>query len=112
MRNNTAKLRLSPSAEMNTDIVSERIDLRHASGFSVQATWAGTPVGVLKLQASNDPADDATWTDVDGSEIATEDADGAAMWNYRDAFFAFYRVAYVRTSGTSTLTLYQCTKGV
>src|SRR6188508_3225893 len=65
--------------------------------YCVQAVWpaTGTPIGVLKLQWSND---NTNWTDVDGSNVNVSGPAGSTVWrDWCDA--KFLRAVYTRTSG-------------
>jgi hypothetical protein len=70
--------------------------------YSVQAIWSAgsTPIGVLKLQATNDGTN---WVDIGGSEAAVNGNTGSFMWNISDHSYDQVRLFYLRASGSGTL---------
>lgn len=94
-------------------------DISFLNGYAIVVSWpaTGTPVGTLKLQGSNDAWDEdsripgseteesgATWVDIAGSSTPLSGAAGTFSWNAADQNYQAVRVAYVRTSGTGTVT--------
>lgn len=101
---------------MNTTITSAAYSLDRIFGYSIQASFTGTPTGTFKLQASSDPTGDQAspsnatnipthWTDiVDSSESVS--AAGNFMWNVTDVFYNWVRLIYTdSSSGSSTAVL-------
>lgn len=98
------------STDLSTaSITTSAIGVNHVYGFSIQIVFTGSPVGVFKLQASNDEVEEYasvdanTWDDITGSEISVTTAD-AITWNHEDVFFRWVRVVWTKTSGTGTIT--------
>lgn len=90
----------------------------HASSFSIQMVFTGTPDGTFKLQASNDAGnlsasgDSAryngvsNWSDVADSSF-TVSAAGDVMWEHGAAGMEWVRVVYTAAgagSGSPTVT--------
>lgn len=91
-------------------------------GYSICASWAGggSPVGVLKLQACNNPFTNnvnqtpdpaAVWVDITGSSYSVS-ADGNTFWNVTDVYYRAFRIVYTKTSGTATGSVYIFAKGI
>jgi len=105
-----------------SDINSAAMGVEFVNGFSVAASWddPGSDIsGVLTLQASNNaftdnvnmtPDPNALWIDITGSAVAVSDV-GTQFWNVADANYSAYRIKWVGTSGSSTLTAYHLIKG-
>lgn len=85
--------------------------------YSIAANISGTPNGIIKLQASNDPATDETppsgvpfptptnWADIERSTF-TVTTSGTTMWNVYDVAYNYVRVVYTdSSSGASTATM-------
>ncbi len=95
---------------MNTTINSTAISLQTTDNFSIQVTFTGTPTGMFKLQASNDPYSTyqqapTNWTDIESTQ-QTVAAAGSVMWNYSQAGFNYVRCVYTDgSSGASTATI-------
>lgn len=122
-----ASIDLQPSATTSLGASANfpAVWLGHVVNFSIQVVFTGTPVGVFKLQASDDQGqpDGGTgtaglatgvtnWTDIADSSQSISAA-GDMTWNYANAGFRFVRVVYTRTSGTGTVTSARCSiKGV
>ncbi len=94
-------------------------DLNQQYVYSIQAVYSGTPVGSLKLQASNDivtlgagggqPAI-TNWTDISGSTVGISAA-GNYLWNVSNFGYRWTRLVYTQTSGTGTLNVVLNAKG-
>lgn len=69
------------------------------SGFSVQAVFTGNPNGILKIQTSNNGVD---FSDILAGTY-TVTAAGSVMFNIISANFAWFRLAYLPSSGNGTL---------
>lgn len=91
---------------MGASFNSDAVFLGALTAFGVQAnTDAGTHVGTLGLQASNDAA---SWTDITLSTGATTVAVANGVnpnWVHsaEDAGYTWFRVVYTRTSGDGQL---------
>lgn len=77
------------------------IPLNQSFGYSVQASWTGTPTGTLKLQCSND---NTNWTDITASIQALAGSAGNYEWNVVMPMYLYAQLVYVFTSSTGTLT--------
>ena len=104
--------------DASASITSEPYSLQNMIGFSITASFVGgTPAGTIKLQISNDRADNgappSTWVDLlkptDSSTAIS--AAGNVVWNYQNAFYRWVRVVWTRTGGSSTLTVTANAKG-
>lgn len=110
----TANKALFTNTVMNTNLNSVAIPLPDIYGYSIQASYTGTPTGTFKLQASSDafkyvndaqPQVPVHWTDIANSSIAIS-ASGDYMWNVTGSFYNFVRLVYTDASGgTSTAVL-------
>jgi hypothetical protein len=100
------------SASMTQSLVSDAVDLRESTGFSVQLVYTGSPVGTFTLEASNDKlnATPTTWVTVDNSSTAIA-ASGNFMINMEKSYFGWVRVKYTFTSGTGTIAVKIIAKG-
>jgi len=87
---------------------STAIDISHCQGFSGVLTVTGTPVGVLKMQASQNGT---TWVDVDASEVINVSAAGNYFINAMGQFYKFARAVYTNASSTGAITLVLSFKG-
>ena len=76
-------------------------DINEEVSYSVQATWTGSPVGTLKLQASNNIAL-LGWTDITSSVVAVN-GPGTYLINIERHAYSFVQMVYVATSGSGTL---------
>lgn len=70
---------------------------------SIQLIWSGTPVGSLKLQASNDRVVPTNWEDIADTAVAVNGS-GSQMWNVHRIGYGWIRVFFTYTSGTGTFT--------
>lgn len=76
---------------------------------SVQSTFSGggAPLGVLKVQASNDQpstGDPQNWSDIAGITVNIS-ADGVFFIPKFDLSYEWIRLVYTRTSGTGTASI-------
>lgn len=98
------------SGDMSGTISSEAVDVAHLVAYSIQAVFTGSPVGVLKLQCSNDITDPGSrtpfvptnWTDIAGSSQSVSAA-GDHAWNVLTAGYRFVRAVWTPSSGTGVL---------
>ena len=86
---------------MSSDIISLETNIDEAASTCVQATFTGSPVGEIKLQASNHPAV-LGYTDITTSITAISGA-GSYMVNSDLPAYSYVRLVYTHTSGTGTL---------
>jgi hypothetical protein len=81
------------------------------TNLSLYIGWSGTPVGTFALQCSYDGA---TWTTVPGasaeftanSQAQPAGGASASVCNWSNVPGSSWRLAYTRTSGTGTATVY------
>lgn len=114
---------IDSSANLGQSWTSPAINLSHIINYSIQLSWTGSPVGVLKLQCSNDkPAgldtvtsgavNVSTWTDIADSDQIVNAA-GNHTWQAPSVGYMWVRVVWTPTSGTGTLVTARFTaKGV
>lgn len=86
------------------------ISMEYCQGMSVQIHWDGTsPVGVFKLQASNNAFTDnvnnnvnpdAYWVDITDASVTVGADTGTHMWNISEIFYSAIRVVYTADGGT------------
>ena len=108
---------LSTAHDMGASFNSNAQILDYSLGYSIHGIIAGAPVGSISLEGSNDPvpgdlsgASVVNWlTIADSTQLVT--GAGEVFWNYNGCFYKWVRVAYVRTSGTGTITLNLMGKG-
>lgn len=100
---------MASSVSMGATFNSSSAKVSNVVGYSIQSVWSGggSPVGTLKLQASND---DTNWSDITGATFSVS-ADGNNVFNVADCFYNFVRLVYTRTSGTGTLSASLVSKG-
>lgn len=92
---------LQNAVALSADTYSDPVLIDQIWAYAVQAVWTGASLrGTIKLQAS---IDGTTWSDVSNSSVAiTTPAD--YLWNVTIAAYTYYRVAFIFTSGSGTLT--------
>jgi hypothetical protein len=81
---------------------------------SLSMTWTGTPTGTLSLELSNEDVpsspSDASFDTISGSSLSIAGAAGQQTWNFNMAYYAkWFRVRWVATSGSGTLTAFNLT---
>lgn len=96
------------STAMTADRSTASFSMEHMIGVSCQTVWSGgaTPVGNIKLQASNDGTN---WSDVSGATSAVGANSGVGFFNFDGAHFRYGRVYFAFTSGNGTLSKPVCT---
>lgn len=107
------------AGDMSVNITSPEYSVYQIYGWSAQFTFTGAPVGVLKVQASDDPmyvAEGTTpqpthWSDISGSSTSISAA-GDVMYNFNGSFYNWIRFVYTATSGTGSITGRLNIKGV
>lgn len=114
----TFNKQIANNVPLNADYASDAIPLKNIYMYSIAATVTGTPLGTIKLQASNDPETNDTqynsvtlapptqqpvvWVDIANSSFNLSSA-GNTMWNVSEVAYNYVRVVYEDTSGgTST----------
>lgn len=114
---------LITAGNMGANITSSGINLISIYAFSIQAVWSGgsAPVGVFKLQGSNDPGDNGSgqgvsqptnWTDITSSPQAISGTPGSALFDVTECAYRWVRLVYTRTSGSATVNAIMNVKGV
>jgi hypothetical protein len=102
------------------DAFGDPIDVRDATGLSIQLQQTGTLTGPVYLQGSNNykvDGETATWVtldDSDGNAVVIGTFAGAAfddIANISDVRVAFVRLFYDDTSGTGAIKAVACVKG-
>ncbi len=124
MRSNTLSLLKNAVMTGTSEVDSSPITIDQIFGYAVQAIWTGTPNGTMLLQASCDaPARETqtsnggpdvvtNWSDITGTSITIAGSSGNFMWNLDGTFYRYFRLKYVNTSGTGSLTVNAVLKGV
>lgn len=84
---------------------SSPVDVRYSFGFSVHLKVTGTPTGTFRLQATNDDPSAGTpeWVNLASTDVAAVGAPLATLYNVSDAFYGWYRVIYLFSSGTGSV---------
>lgn len=90
--------------------VSSAIDAHLLFNMSVQVIAAGAPVGVVKIQVSNDegssipvPFTPTNWTDLPSATVSVAAA-GTVLIPKLDLCYNYIRIVYTKTSGTGSIT--------
>lgn len=92
---------IADAEDVSSDFTSEGVPVAETVTFCVHASFTGSPVGSIKLQASNDP-DLLGWGDITDS-IQAISAAGSYILNYDSPGFSHVRLVYTFTSGTGVL---------
>lgn len=98
---------LATAVSMSASINSTSQQMNQYAVACVQAVFTGSPVGVLKLQISND---NSNWTDYGGSEQSISAA-GNFAWNLANIGYQYVRLVYTKTSGSGALSVTVSGKG-
>ena len=102
------------STDLSTaSITTSAYNLSQTTGFSMSVGITGSPVGVFKLQGSNNPGNAAAatagnWDDIPGASYSTTTTDHWT-WNISDVFYKYVRLLWTKTSGTGSITELQIT---
>ncbi len=93
------------AADLSVDQSGSEISSAFVVEVSAQAVVTGTtPVGVVKLQASNDPLVATHWSDITGASVAVN-AVGSFLIPKIDLSYEWVRAVWVATSGTGAVTV-------
>lgn len=125
----TNNKQIATAQPLNVNYNSPYTPLKNIFMYSMAAIITGTPNGIIKLQASNDPETNDTqinstgqppaqgpvnWVDIADSTF-TVSASGEVMWNVSDVAYNYVRVVYTDSSGgssTATMKLIVNPKGI
>ncbi len=100
----TTNVPLFTDFTMDQDGYSAPFDLEMVTGYSIQATWTGTPTCYLFLQVSNDASKTPTnWTLMDLSICPTGGSANDLLYKQHQAAFRWIRLGCAFGSGTGTL---------
>lgn len=98
---------LQAPVDMTSAWTSEPIWLGHLRDFSIQLFFTGNPVGVFRLQCSNDreqsvetAAGVTNWSIMSGSTQTIEEA-GDHTWAIADAGYRWLRIQWIPGLGSS-----------
>lgn len=111
----TFNKQIQSAVVLNTNINGPFVPLKNIFMYCLAAVVTGTPTGIIKLQASNDPETNDTvplsdnpptnWVDISDSSF-TLTAAGETMWNVSEIAYNYVRVVYTdSSSGASTATM-------
>lgn len=103
--------------DMSSDLVSEPIPVGQLWGITISSYWTGSPVGVIRLQFSNFPSQqaigdgvddipEASWINIDGAEQDVNVAiNGQQNFGWFDwaGSYRWIRCIWESTSGTGVL---------
>ena len=103
----TTNVKMFDGYSMTSDGYSDPFNIELVTGFSIQATWTGTPTGYLFLQASNDfpinQSNPTNWTLIDRSVHPTSGSSGDLIYKQHMAAYRWVRLGYAYGSGSGTL---------
>src|SRR5271165_4589845 len=90
------------NGNMATTITSLAVNIDEAVSYSVQASFSGTPIGLIQLQASNDVVPSSAqqpvnWTIIPKT-IANVTGAGTYMVNYDLPSYTWVQLVYIPTS--------------
>lgn len=89
------------NGDMSSNITSLDTNIDEGCSYCIQAAFTGTPVGIIKLQGSNDPAL-LGYTDISES-ISAVTGPGTYMVNVEFPVYSFVHLVYTSTSSSGTL---------
>lgn len=92
---------------VTASLSSVGIGLINMEGFSVSASYTGTVVGTLKLEAS---VDDETYTAMSDT-VQSVAGVGTSLWNVPFAYYPYVRLTLTRTSGTGVISAKMFARG-
>ena len=118
-----APIVLLTNADMTGDFTSTGISLISSYMYSIQIHWntGSSPVGVFKLQASNDAGDNGSgqgvsqptnWTDIADSAKAVSSGPGSLLYDVSVCSYRWVRLVYTHTSGSAVAQAMINIKGV
>lgn len=96
------------SGAMGSSITSLKINNQLRWGYAVQATYTGSPVGTLAIQASNDGVNWSTIT-ITSTSIS---GSGSTMFNMSQELYPYAQLIWTPSSGSGTLYATVYTKGL
>lgn len=114
---------LLASQSMGASFNSTGINLISIYAYSIQVVWntGSTPIGVFKLQGSNDAGDNGSgqgvsqpsnWTDITDSPQSISGGPGSLLFDITECGYRWVRLVYTRTSGSAAASATINTKGV
>lgn len=102
------ELEIISGESIAVSVASDHVSVIKFIGYSVMASFTGTPTGTLKIQLSNDEmgvsAADSVWVDLTASSTAITDTT-PVMINVQNGFYTKIRVVYTVSAGSGTLTV-------
>ena len=111
----TQIVKLFDNYSMVQDGYSNPYCLELVTGYSIQASWTGTPTCYLFIQVSNDPSPSnsapTNWSLIDRSIIPSGGVAGNNVWKQAFASFRWIRFGCAFGSSTGTLNAYLSCKG-
>lgn len=106
------------NGSMATDLVSAITDATNQDNVGIQVKWtSANAVGTISVQASinwNPDLETGDWIDLSfGSPLPQPSSNnGEYLINLNQLPYPYYRVKYTRDSGTGTLDIWYCSKGL
>lgn len=96
------------------DFTSNRLNIKQAKCFAIQAVWTGDASGNFSLEASCDANDvvPTNWDAVADTTVAAGGESGSHLYNITDAGYSWVRVVYTNLSGTGEADLRASVKGM
>jgi hypothetical protein len=102
-KNNLATFVSLSAGDMSADVTSASTDVRWMDNLVMYLTFTGTPAGTFKVQVS---PDNLTWVDLTLVPVPTAaGAAGSHRIGLNQLPDPYVRAAYVRTSGSGSLTV-------
>lgn len=103
-------------ASMAADATSDAVLIDQIYGYTCQCIYTGSPVGNLKIQATNELPNDhtevpTTWNDLSTLTVAISASGSTMVSPVQGQFYKYFRVKYERTSGSGNLTVRYFGKG-
>lgn len=89
------------NGNMTSTITSLATYLDESCSFSIQASFTGSPIGTIKIQASDDPTL-LGYTDVSRS-ITSVNGVGTYMINVEFPAYTYVQLVYTPTSGSGSM---------
>lgn len=89
------------NGDMSSNITSLATNIDEGCSYNIQAKFTGTPVGIIKLQGSNDPVL-LGYTDITES-VTSVSGSGTYMVNVEFPVYSYVQLVYTSTSSVGTL---------